>query len=773
LPIVNMSCYENIGLNVVLCFLINGNIFIQWSYFGKRFKMPFTKNHNNLSTLSRTIVAYFFAVFLCLVILTWVMELWRADLSFPFYQDLDANFFQMVIKGMMDNGWYQSNVFLGAPEGQYLYDFPVVSNLDMILIKLISLFVSTYPLTLNIYLLITFPLITITSMICFRQFKIPYSLSIMGGVLYTFIPYHFLRIGASHLNLVGYYIIPLVILVILWINEGKSLIFSRIGGKITLDIINRRVLACIIICIFVSTSYIYYSFFSCFLLLISGLVLFLSQKDRLPLLISGALIAIIVIGVLVNNAPTLVYQQEYGKNPIVTVRSPGESEYYGLKITKLLLPLGGHRLPQLADVSQRYGSTTPLPNSGSETLGGLGVIGFLTLILWSFSRIASECGAKLSDREKDLNGLGILNLSSLLLGTIGGFGSVFAYLVSPQIRDYSRISIFIAFFSIFALLILLDASANKYARSKRIRSIFMGLLVLFLIAGVMDQTTIYFVPPYNSTKAEFISDGDFIKTIERMMPEGAMIFQLPYVPFPENPPVNKMIDYSHLKGYLHSEKLRWSYGAMKGRPMDAWQRMVAGMPVDDMLKTLSETGFEGIYIDSYGYQDGGSKLMSDIRQILGAEPLISDNKRLYFFDMTLYNKKIKADSSKNGKIAVAFNSDWYGIEDWSGVPTRWMQADATIIAFSPENHTTTLSLQTRSFYLPRTLEIYTGDELVVQVAVPVSLINVSTLIHLSKGANTVRFHVPEGCDRPNDIKELNNKDTRFLSVAVQNLSVKA
>jgi phosphoglycerol transferase len=721
----------------------------------------------------KIVTAYIFAIILSLFILIWVMELWRADLSIPFYQDWDANFFQMAIKGMMDNGWYQSNVFLGAPEGQYLYDFPFASNLDMILIKLISLFISAYPLTLNIYLLITFPLITITSMICFRQFKIPYSLSIMGGVLYAFMPYHFLRIGASHLNLVGYYIIPLAILVILWINEGKSLIFSRIDGKITLDLINRKSLTCIIICILVSTSYIYYSFFTCFLLLISGLVLFLSHKDKLPLLISGAFIAIILIGVFLNNAPTLVYQQEYGKNPMAAVRSPSGSEYYGLKITKLLFPLGGHRIPLLADVSQRYGSTTLLPNSGSETLGGLGAIGFLALILWSFSRIASECGAKLSDREKDLNELGILNLSSLLLGTLGGFGSVFAYLVSPQIRDYSRISIFIAFFSIFALLILLNASADKYARSKRIRSIFMGLLVLFLIAGVMDQTTIYFVPPYNSTKAEFVSDDDFIKTIERMMPEGAMIFQLPYVPFPESPPVNKMIDYSHLKGYLHSEKLRWSYGAMKGRPMDAWQGMVAGMPVGDMLKTLSETGFEGIYIDSYGYQDGGSKLISDIMQILGVEPLISENKRLYFFDMTLYDEKIKADSSKKRKIAVAFNSDWYGIEDWSGVPTRWMQADATLFAFSPENRTANLSLQVLSFYLPRTLEIRTGDGLVSQVDVPVSLINVSTLIHLSKGANIMRFHVPEGCDSPNNIKELNNKDARCLSLAVQNLGLEA
>jgi hypothetical protein len=57
------------------------------------------------------------------------------------------------------------------------------------------------------------------------------------------------------------------------------------------------------------------------------------------------------------------------------------------------------------------------------------------------------------------------------------------------------------------------------------------------------------------------------------------------------------------------------------------------------------------------------------------------------------------------------------------------------------------------------------------MAVPVSLINVSTSILLSKGANTVRFHVPEGCERPSDKPELNSTDERCLSVAIQNVAL--
>jgi len=42
---------------------------------------------------------------------------------------------------------------------------------------------------------------------------------------------------------------------------------------------------------------------------------------------------------------------------------------------------------------------------------------------------------------------------------------------------------------------------------------------------------------------------------------------------------------------------------------------------------------------------------------------------------------------------------------------------------------------------------------------------------LNKGANIVRFHVPEGCERPVDIPELNNPDSRCLSIAVQDIQI--
>jgi hypothetical protein len=123
------------------------------------------------------------------------------------------------------------------------------------------------------------------------------------------------------------------------------------------------------------------------------------------------------------------------------------------------------------------------------------------------------------------------------------------------------------------------------------------------------------------------------------------------------------------------------------------------------------------------------------------------------------------------KIELNLINGFWDIEDWLGISSRWMQADSTLQINSPENRTVTLSLNAKSFYRNRTLEISARSMLVAQVAVPTSFINVSVPIYLEKGMNTVHLHVPEGCDMPSDKTELNNLDSRCLSVAVQNLTV--
>lgn len=125
-------------------------------------------------------------------------------------------------------------------------------------------------------------------------------------------------------------------------------------------------------------------------------------------------------------------------------------------------------------------------------------------------------------------------------------------------------------------------------------------------------------------------------------------------------------------------------------------------------------------------------------------------------------------------LTLLLKYGWHQPEDWSGTTVRWIEADATLIITSKETCAINLnlSLLVLSFYRPRTLEIYSDAGLVAQFAVPTTgFIKVSESIRLVSGENVLRFHVPEGCDRPCEKPDLNNQDSRCLSLAIENFKL--
>ena len=154
---------------------------------------------------------------------------------------------------------------------------------------------------------------------------------------------------------------------------------------------------------------------------------------------------------------------------------------------------------------------------------------------------------------------------------------------------------------------------------------------VLLCIGIWDQTSPAFVPNYDGIKADYDSDEAFVKQIENIQPEG-MIFQMPYVVYPEQGAVNNMVDYSHLRGYLHSDTLRWSYCAVKGRETDQWQRQISQKTLEEQLVLMREQGFTGIYIDTYAYTaDELSVLQAELKNEVGDVSLVSENGRLWFY----------------------------------------------------------------------------------------------------------------------------------------------
>jgi phosphoglycerol transferase len=576
---------------------------------------------------TKSICAYGSAAAISISAAFFLLELWKADLRVPFDYDGDSLLYSLMIKSTLDHGWFWTNPSVGAPGALLLYDFPASAHdsFHLLVIKLMSVFTSDWALLTNLYFLLGFPLTALSAMAVSRHFGIGRRTAIVGSVLYAFLPGRLLK-GETHVFMDVFYQVPLAILVVLWVcGDRPPLLQANATGKrsIALTLRDTRSYVALAICALSASTSLYYAFFTACLLLAGGAWASIERRT-LRNLVSGALLAFAIgVGLAVNALPSIVYTARHGPNLEVAHRKPIEAEYYGLKITQLLLPADGHRIPAFERLKREYNSTAPLVNENRfASLGLIGSAGFLALLGFAVTGRRTRHAP-----EQWLRPLGVLNLIAVLLGTIGGLGALMALIVTPQIRSYCRISVLIGFLSLFAVMILLECV-------RRPRPVLTSILLpMLLLLGLFDQVTPLAVRDYAATKSEYASDADLVRRIEAALPNRAAILELPFMPFPETAPVHRMSGYAPVRFYLHSRTLRWSYPAMRGRGRVGASEAAALEP-STIAGVLKSVGFGGILIDRHGYVDGGGAIESAFSETLNSVPIVSNNGRVSFFDLT-------------------------------------------------------------------------------------------------------------------------------------------
>ncbi len=326
-----------------------------------------------------------------------------------------------------------------------------------------------------------------------------------------------------------------------------------------------------------------------------------------------------------------------GKNPQVAGRLPAEAETFALKLTQLVMPIPGHRIPWLAHFKAAYDEAQPggVTEADAAALGAFAAAGFCFLLL---SLVAGY--PWLRHREL-VHHLSVLNLWAFLIGTLGGIGSLVAWTLTTQIRAYNRISIFISFFSIMAAAAILDEIWRRWARSMVFRAIGAAALAGILVAGLLDQVARASVPYYESSAAQYHSDLDFAAHAESWLPHGTMVLELPILAFPETQPPGSMIDYDPVIPYLNSTTLRWSYGAIKGRYWGLWQDAMTPRPIENILDTAAASGFGAIYIDRNGYADKASAMGAKLNAF-GLARIEARNGRYWLYDIRPYAARMRA-----------------------------------------------------------------------------------------------------------------------------------
>lgn len=545
--------------------------------------------------------------------LTHNFRLHKADLRIPLCPPRnDSAALLSLVRTVHENGWPWLPSRLGAPGVAERFDYPLPEHVHYLTIRALCYVTDDPFLTFNLWALFSYPLTALCALAVMRACKLSWPTAFAMAFLYTFLPFHAGRVF-SHTMLAYYHTVPLIALPAIWITLGRLPFFSMAdeSGHRRTALWNATTAWTILLGIVVAATSPYYAFFGCFFLAVAGLYRGLSEISWKPIASGLGTAAVVSAAGFACALPFVLAQREHGANPAVAQRHANEADIYCLKVTDLVLPVANHRVDAIGHITRQYQAEALFANEKRDSVLGLvGTAGFFVLL---GGVLMARGGPTL------LRGLAILNVSALLLGASGGLGGLFNFLVFPQIRCYNRVCVFIAFWSLLAVGLLLD----RWLGNKPVRLWLAALAITTL--GLWDTTNKDQAPKHSALQSHHAAWLDFVERMERTLPQGGMVFQLPATSYPEVGTTFEMPDYSHLNCNAYSRSLRWSYGTCRNRRWDEWQQHVAGLSTPDMVRALCLAEFKGVYVDRRGFADRGARIIAELRTLLGHEIGSSDS----------------------------------------------------------------------------------------------------------------------------------------------------
>lgn len=625
---------------------------------------------------------------------SWVLRLWGAPLRVPFVPKGDGLLGFTPIKSMLENGWYLFNPSMGAPHGSDLGDFGALAG-DLpqwVGMRLLGFAVPDPVLLMNAWFLLGFPAVAAASFLVFRALDISRLTSLVLAVLIAVLPYHFFQ-GQGHLMLAGYVAVPATCWIVMRILVGLPMVVRRSGAgwrRLATWSNAGVVLACLV----AGGTSLYYSVFALILIPLAALARLIGT-GKWRILLHAGYAWVIVLGMLfITLLPATVHRLANGANPTAAARLALESDTYSFGLGQLLFSTWWHRVPFMRDIGARYlnGSVNFAdPNTQLGVIFGATFIVSIAVILGLTLRGGWPNGTRSQTIRAATTGAVLV----FLIGNFGGIGSIIAHLITPQIRVWSRITPFLAFFCAVAVGLAIDWARRKIAGRPPWRSAAVALPLAIGVIGVLDQTSSALVPPYAANAATWNITRNFVARIEGRLPDGAMVLQLPLYAYPEG---RSGAEYDHLFGYAHSSSLRWSYGAMKGRPED-WSAVAVskGIPVRTLLIGAAAAGFDAVWVDRTAYPDGGVAVDATIRALTNDErPLTSEGERWALYDLRpLRARLLRANGDRAldraGAALVTPTVATYGQgfydEERSADGTRWRWANrrAELVLHNPSD----------------------------------------------------------------------------------------
>ncbi len=554
-------------------------------------------------------VASAFAGFL---VALWSLKLWQMQLGVPLTRFGDVDSTMATLKNLDQHWWYWSTSHLGFPFGQDLHDFPAAADtLNLLFAKFVGLFTDSPAVMMNVFFIASYPLVAAAGFAGSRLIGLRRGISVLVGVVYTALPFHTDRF--QHLFLANYTVLPLGAALILRQAGVRPLIRQRRGARLRGYLHRDSVIGTSIV-VASAMSGLYYAVFICLFLLLAAALAWLRNRRRAALVTVSTVVAIGLL-VLVQLVPTILYQRSHGANEITT-RSATEIDRYPLRLSVMLLPVYDHRFSVVRDWRDKHDIPSISSEGFGEAMGAFGATGFLVAGGLLAATVARRRRVRWAARVVDAP---LFVIFGVLLGSYSSLAAIFGAFGFTQLRAWTRISVFIAFFCI----VTLAAWLGRWTLNRK--QLGIALLPALVLAAVWDQTSADSAPDYGATAAAWHSEEAFYRGIETTLGSNAAVFQLPVADFPESPAVGQ------LSGYIHDDTLRWSFGGIKGREADWRERL--DPTSDEFVDDLLITGFTGLTVVQSAYSDHGAAIDAKFRQVGVTSTARDADQGVVFYDL--------------------------------------------------------------------------------------------------------------------------------------------
>ncbi|ODT77843.1 hypothetical protein ABS71_02335 [bacterium SCN 62-11] len=521
--------------------------------------------------------------FLCLATFFVGYEVLPWHLGDPIDLQWDVLQCTRLLKSVTEPGGEYRCLTLGAPFIAEHYGFPDPFVIHHPLLWFLSLLTKNVYLVLNLILLLTFWSAGMVAFEVLIRLGCRPALAVPFAWIYTSLPNHWERY--DHWGLAFYASAPLAILYGVRCLRGQPL--------------TRGELLLAPLCGLFGA---YFAFFSYVIVLAAGLLGSLFRRSLYPLRPALQVCTLIGIAFLLALWPAL-----RGKTPdsaFLPPRQPTDLTRWALYLDRMVLPAHARKGHPLYKVARHYYANFPAPDELDESpyFGVLAVLGGAVLFL---SR---------AKKQPDFPHLRVLATVIFLIATVGGFSELFTLVIGSAIRCYNRISFYLAFVLLAALALRLQE-----VRWTRGRWTAFGLLILL---GFLDQLTSVQQRHSSRWAAEVQSDRQFVAALESQLPERARLWQFPYIAYPETPPLYHEGYYGLGRLYSVSQKIHWSWGALRGSSQERYQSAFTRLPLVQQIQILKASGFSGVTVERRAFPDNGTDFEGQLQK-LGLKPQLN------------------------------------------------------------------------------------------------------------------------------------------------------